>query len=451
MKLPPYPKYKPSGIDWLGEVPEHWKVRKVTHGFRTVGSGTTPTSDDSEYYDGDIPWVTTSELRESVIDRTIKTVTAAAIRDFPALRIYPKGTLLFAMYGATVGRLGILGVDATLNQACVAFARPFLFKTEFVYYWLQIRRPILTAISAGGGQPNLSQDDLRRLRIPTPDVREQTVIADFLDRETAKIDMLVAKTGMLIERLKEKRSALISRTVTRGLPPDAARQAGLDPHPKLKPSGINWLAEVPEHWEVKRLKDAGTLIAGSGFPHDFQSVADNEFPFYKVGDLVASSDGRVMRDAPNTVSLDTATFLRARLIPVHSLLYAKIGAALLLNRRRITSKACCIDNNLTAYVPNTDIATIKWAFYWISIVDFAEFVNPGAVPSISEGDQGILPFFVPPLQEQHAIAEFIDRETTIIDALVVNAETAIERLQEYRTALITAAVTGQVDVRNAAA
>ena len=87
--------------------------------------------------------------------------------------------------------------------------------------------------------------------MPPPD--EQRAIADFLDRETAKIDMLVAKKRTLIERLKEKRTALISRTVTRGLPPDAARAAGLDPHPKLKPSGIDWLGDVPEHWEVTRL------------------------------------------------------------------------------------------------------------------------------------------------------------------------------------------------------
>ena len=182
--LHPDPKLKPSGIEWLGDVPVHWGVKKITEGFRKIASGTTPKSDSEEYYEGDIPWVTTSELRETVIRETNQTVTRRAIEDHPALKIYPAGTVLFAMYGATIGRLGILGIPATVNQACCAFAWPTRFDTRFVFYWLWMRREVLASLSVGGGQPNLSQDDLRRLRIPTPPVNEQSAIADFLDRET---------------------------------------------------------------------------------------------------------------------------------------------------------------------------------------------------------------------------------------------------------------------------
>ena len=280
---------------------------------------------------------------------------------------------------------------------------------------------------------------------------DQHAIADFLDRETAKIDMLVAKKRTLIERLKEKRTALISLTVTRGLPPAAAAACGMDPHPKLKPSGIEWLGEVPEHWAVRRLKDAGRLLAGSGFPHDFQGAEGEALQFYKVGDLVTSSDGRLMGLPPNTVSFKTAEKLRAHVIPAGAVVYAKIGAALLLNRRRIASIQCCIDNNMTAYVPRTNIVLSAWTFYWTSILDFSEFANPGAIPSLSEGDQAVLPLLLPSKVEQRAIADFLDRETAKIDTLVAKIGTAIERLQEYRTALIAAAVTGKIDVREAAA
>ena len=155
-----------QGWSGLGEVPEHWVIWKATHAFRRIGSGTTPKSDDPDYYDGDIPWVTTSELRETVIEDSRRRVTATAMREYPTLRMYPKGTLLFAMYGATIGRLGILGIDATVNQACAALAEPLYLATWFVYYWLQMRRPALIGVSAGGGQPNLSQDHLRQLRNP---------------------------------------------------------------------------------------------------------------------------------------------------------------------------------------------------------------------------------------------------------------------------------------------
>ena len=165
---------KDSGVEWLGEIPAHWVTWKVTHGFRRIGSGTTPKSTNPEYFDGEIAWVTTSELRETVILDTTKKVTATAVRENPTLRTYPRGTLLFAMYGATIGRLGILGIAATVNQACAALAEPVHFITQFVYYWLQMRRPTLIVLSAGGGQPNLSQDDLRQLRIPAPPLAEQT-------------------------------------------------------------------------------------------------------------------------------------------------------------------------------------------------------------------------------------------------------------------------------------
>ena len=198
----------------LGEVPEHWVTWKATHGFRRIGSGTTPKSDDPDYYDGDVSWVTTSELREAIIVETVKKVTATAMREYPTLRMYPEGTLLFAMYGATIGRLGILGIAATVNQACAALAEPLHLATWFVYYWLQMRRPILIVFSAGGGQPNLSQDDLRQLRIPAPPLDEQRAIVTFLDHETAKIDVLIAKVRQAIDHLKEFRTALISAGVT---------------------------------------------------------------------------------------------------------------------------------------------------------------------------------------------------------------------------------------------
>ena len=212
--LDPHPKLKSSGIKSLGYVPEHWVTWKATHGFCRIGSGTTPKSDNPDYYDGIIPWVTTSELRETVITDTMKKVTSIAIREYPTLRIYPKGTLLFAMYGATIGRLGILGRAATVNQACAALAEPLYLDTWFVYYWLQMRRPTMIVLSAGGGQPNLSQDDIRQLRIPAPPLDEQRAIANFLDGETAKIDSVVAKVETAIELLQEYRAALITAAVT---------------------------------------------------------------------------------------------------------------------------------------------------------------------------------------------------------------------------------------------
>ena len=152
-----------------------------------------------------------------------------------------------------------------------------------------------------------------------------------------------------------------------------------------------------------------------------------------------------MGQAPHTVSFEIAAELGAHVIPEDSIIYAKIGAALLLNRRRITTRACCIDNNMSAYVPHRGEFASEWAFYWTTIVDFAALANPGAVPSLSKGDQADIPIAIPPMVEQRAIAAFLDRETARIDGLVARKERLVELLQEKRTALITRAVTRGLD------
>jgi type I restriction enzyme, S subunit len=205
---------KDSGVAWLGKIPVHWDVWKVTHGFGKIGSGTTPKSDNPIFYDGTIPWVTTSELRESVIFDTAQKVTDEAVASHSALKIYPAGSLAIAMYGATIGRLGILGVEATFNQACCVFSDPSVFDTRFVYYWLWMRRPILISLSNGGGQPNLSQDDLKKIWIPIPDLDEQQAIVGSLDAKTAKVDEQTKKVEEVIAKLLEYRSSLITNAVT---------------------------------------------------------------------------------------------------------------------------------------------------------------------------------------------------------------------------------------------
>lgn len=211
--LDPDVPMKDSNIEWFGEIPAHWQVRKVTHLF-AVGSGTTPPTDYPDYYDGEVPWITTSELRESIVVFTEKSVTKEAVRAFSALNVYPEGSVAVAMYGATIGRVGVFGKSAAVNQACCVFSESSEMDTWFWFYWLQFRRPYLISLGYGGGQPNLSQELLKSIRVPTPSPTEQRAIVVFLDRETQKIDALVEKAGVAIERLKELRAALISAAVT---------------------------------------------------------------------------------------------------------------------------------------------------------------------------------------------------------------------------------------------
>ncbi len=211
--LDPNVEMKDSGIDWLGEIPKHWEVWKTTHGFSKIGSGTTPKSDNAEYYNGEIPWVTTSELREKFISNTNQKITELALKE-TNLKIYSPGAIIMAMYGATIGRLGILDIHATVNQACCVFDQPTKFNSKFLYYWLWMARDTLISLSSGGGQPNLSQDDLKQLRIPRPSIEEQKEIAIYIENKASTIKEIEEKINFSIQQFKEYREALITSAVT---------------------------------------------------------------------------------------------------------------------------------------------------------------------------------------------------------------------------------------------
>ena len=439
-----FPEYKDSGIEWLGEVPEHWVTWKATHGFRRIGSGTTPKSDDPEYYGGDISWVTTSELRETVIVDTIKRVTTTATREYPTLRIYPKGTLLFAMSGATIGRLGILGTPATVNQACAAFAEPLHLATSFVYYWLQMRKPILTVLSAGGGQPNLSQDDLRQLRIPAPPLDEQRTIAVFLDRETAKIDGLVARKERLIDLLQEKRAALITRAVTRGLDPDVP----------MKDSGVEWLGEIPAHWEVRPLKSISDLQTGLTLGKRYESEAMTTRPYLRVANV---QDGYLALDDIAEVEVPARDVRRFEL-QAGDVLMTEGGDFDKLGRGHVWKEElakCLHQNHIFAVRPRRDALTSHFlALVMSSAYGRAYFTATSKqstnLASTNSTKLRNLPFPLPGLDDQVEITRWTDRETAKIDALIAKVHQAIDHLKEFRTALISAAVTGKIDVRGEA-
>ena len=217
-----YDKYRPSGIDWIGDIPEDWEMRKISRSFKTIGSGTTPTAGSEEYYtNGTINWINTGDLNDGILSSCKKKITELAFDKFSTLKIYPKGTLLIAMYGATIGKTAILDFEACTNQACCALADSKIFHSKYVFYWFLSSKTDIINLSYGGGQPNISQEIIRFLKLPFPTIPEQTAIAEYLDEKTAQIDKLIANKLRLIELLKEERTAIINQAVTRGINPHA--------------------------------------------------------------------------------------------------------------------------------------------------------------------------------------------------------------------------------------
>ena len=190
-----------------------WSVKKLGLLFRTIGSGTTPTASDEANFGGETPWVTTGELRENLILETQKYISDQALRNFSALRIYPAGSLVLALYGATIGRLAFLGVPAAVNQACCVMANPKNCEPRFIYYALQASRDRLMAAAVGSGQPNISQEIVRQFKLPLPPLEEQRDIASDLDRAVASAQALVQTAQQTLHTLGLRRQALVSAAV----------------------------------------------------------------------------------------------------------------------------------------------------------------------------------------------------------------------------------------------
>ena len=449
MNYPAYPTYKESGVPWLGKVPEHWEVWKVSHGFITTGSGATPPAENDIWYDGNVPWVTTSELRENLITTTLKKVSPEAVSVFSALKVFPKGSLAIAMYGATIGRLGILAIPATTNQACCVLSGEKALSVRFMFFWLQGYRNQIILLASGGGQPNISQDKIRSLRVACPDINEQTAIADFLDRETVRIDTLIEKKRRLIGLLKEKRSALISRTVTRGLPAEAAQEFGLEPHTRFKDSGIAWLGEVPEGWEVTKVQYLSRFKGGSTpLTTEDRYWQDGSIPWVSPKDM---KNARIIDTIDHLTSAGVAECASGLVASGHVLIVVRSGILRHTLPVALNSVPVALNQDMRAFVLNKNKMISKYLRWLIDGNQKAlleEWCKAGTTVESIEMEYVLsssLP--TPPISEQTSIATYLDRETAKIDKLTDKVEQVIERLQEYRTALITAAVTGKIDVR----
>lgn len=204
---------KDSGVEWIGQVPEYWEVKKITHIFPNIGSGTTPNSSDPSFYEGNINWLQTGDLTDGYIYKTSKTITHKALQTYSTLKIYPKNSLVIAMYGATIGKVGLLQIETTTNQACCVLSAALNIEMKYIFYLFQGIKESLVAMSYGGGQPNISQEKIRSLKLPFPNASEQEQIADYLDKQIAKIDQTIALKTAHIEKLKEYKSVLINDVV----------------------------------------------------------------------------------------------------------------------------------------------------------------------------------------------------------------------------------------------
>ena len=414
MSLPRYPEYKDSGFEWLGKVPAHWGVTSIKR-FATLQRGYDLT--DAERTEGRYPVVTSGGItgsHGSFMARGPGVVTGR--------------------YGST-GRLFFIEDDFWPHNTSLYVSDFHGNQPRFVWYSLQTVD--FAAHSAKAAVPGIDRNDIHVLPVAVPPPDEQRAIINYLDNVTADVDALLAEQQRLVELLNEKRQAVISHAVTRGLNPDSP----------MKPAGVEWLGEVPAHWSVSRVKDLSTLIT-SGPRGWSERVGDAGELFIQSGDLNDSL--KVEFESAKRVSVEDSTEAsRSRLCDgdvVVCITGAKTG-----------NVAVCVSVPAPAYVnqhlclvrPNHEVLPLFIGIVLKSVVGQTHFElsQYGLKQGLSLEDVRDAPVLLPPIEEQAAIVSWLDAETTRIDALTAEAQRAIELLQERRAALISAAVTGQIDVR----
>lgn len=440
-----YDKYKNVNHGLFDQIPVHWELFKAAHLFNNIGSGTTPKSDDHEFYeDGEVFWLTTGDLNDKNLTSCDGKITRKALEEHSALKEYPEGSVAIAMYGATIGKTALLQFRTTTNQACCVFPASTKIHNKYFHYQLLSLKPYILSLAVGGGQPNINQEILRSLKISVPKYKEQLFIASFLDRETLKIDALIAEQERLIELLQEKRQAVISHAVTKGLNPDAP----------MKDSGVEWLGEVPEHWIVTQLRHFIRSLPGFAFPSEGFVQDESKWKLLRGINVGVSSirwDDTVYWDRQIDDGLDDYVLAPGDLVVGLDRPMIKEG----LRVARISQEDCpCMLLQRVAAVKGTDVLSTDYLFYLLSSQFFLAHFEPEttgvSVPHISTGqiDSFVVP--IPPPAEQVDIVAFLSTELAAFQQLIEESLRSIELLKERRSALISAAVTGQIDVRGLA-
>ena len=372
-------------------------------------------SEDFRFERGDdlIPLVRIRDIKSTNFETFIDK------KDVPNEFLIRDGDLVIGMDGDFNSVIWDRG-PAALNQRMCLLRSSDEQTTRFISYAVPHQLKMVNELSYATTVKHLSSQQVLDLWLPDISRRQQHAIADYLDRETAEIDAMTADLDKMEALLTERRSAVLTSTISR----------------------------LSVKWPMPKLGTLVQMVSGSGFPHRLQGQEGKELPFYKVGSLsMTGSDGTIVDDR-NSISREDAATLRARVIPGGSVLLAKIGAALLLGRFVRNAKPCCIDNNMLALIPSPKVDA-KFLEHALSMVDINVLERSGPVPTLDLGGLRQHRVPLPPLEEQHRIVDVIDRETAEIDAMLADITELRDLLAERRAALIAAAVTGQIDIPTA--
>ena len=430
-----YDSYKDSGIEWIGEIPNHWELKRMKYVTHSL-SGYSFKSDDFDI-NKEVPVIRIGDVSDSIDFESCIKIDSYFLDIKKEFIIY-KDDILIGLTGGTIGKSGRYNYSfpSLLNQRVGLVRNTDSLNNSLLYYLVKSNyfSEYIDFNCYGGGQDNISMNDIGDMSLPLPPLSEQEHIVSYLDDKTTKIDELIQKKLRKIDLLKEYRTSLINTVVTKGL----------NPNVPMKDSGIEWIGEIPSHWEVKRMKYVTHSLSGYSFKSDDFDI-NKEVPVIRIGDVSDSIDFE------SCIKIDSY-FLDIKkefIIYKDDILIGLTGGTIGKSGRYNYSFPSLL-NQRVGLVRNTDSLNNSLLYYLVKSNYFSEYIDfncyGGGQDNISMNDIGDMSLPLPPLSEQEHIVSYLDEKTSQIDKTIDIEKKKIELLKEYRQSLISNVVTGKIKV-----
>lgn len=412
-----YERYKPSKVEWIGEIPEHWEAKKLKYCFDFV-TGFTPSSGVSQYYDGKYIWITIADMTNKYLNDSKQYITDEAIKDCNAI-VVPKGSLLYS-FKLSIGKVAFADVDLYTNEAIIAILENKEINLNYLYYSLP-KQVIYNANENIYGAKLLNQDLIKNAFIVIPPNDEQKIIANYLDKKTVEIEELISDKKNLISLLEQEKELTISNTVTKGLNPDVP----------MKNSKVKWIGEIPKHWEVKKIKYIFTSFDNKRVPlsaDERGKMSQRIYDYYGASGIIDKVESYIFDGDYLLIGEDGANLLDRN----SDLVFKASGKFWVNNHAHILQP---IKNDIDFYV------------YYLENLDFTMWISGSAQPKLTADALNNIHVAVPPTIEQQQIVEYLDKKIAETNEAVQIIKDEIELLKEYKETLIYEVITGKIDVR----
>ena len=425
-------KMKDSGIEWIGEIPEGWEVRKIKSNF-AIYAGATPKSEKPEYWDGGIPWITPADFKttDKYASYGRKSLTSLGY-DSCGTTLVPAGSIIFSKR-APVGSVVIAKNALCTNQGCLSCIPNEAVNSTYFYYCMSIFTEQFELVSAGTTFKEIAASTFASFLLPCPPLSQQNEIVNFLDKESSRIDSMLSKTRSSIEEYKKLKQAVITQAVTKGVRGER----------EMKDSGVEWIGETPKEWVCEKIKYATSISRGlfNHRPRNDERYYNGKYPFIQTGDVANAtkyivSYSQTLNELGKSVSKE---FPKGTLTMT---IAANVGDVAILNFDAY------FPDSVVGFVPNKNIRTLYLFYVFSAMKD--EFIRTAIKSTqLNLNIDRVKETFIPVtlnVNEQCEIENYLESKCAEIDGLIAKKEQLVKELESYKKSLIYEVVTGKREV-----